>query len=343
MARYREYLHGQVRELLTTYGEISYLFYDFSYPKDSHPQVFNNKGHEDWGSAELLAMTRELQPGIVVNDRLDVPGDLVTPEQYQPAEPMRLNGELVAWEACQTINGSWGYYRDNTLFKTPEMLVRMLVDGVAKGGNLLFNVGPTGRGTIDPVSAQTLAGVGEWMRLHEPLHLRRRSERLCSSGRLSLHPTWRPALPPPVQLAVRARASARARRQGGLRPAAQRCFRDRVRHHRSRHSCHQHHDGWTAGGHAHLDAPGPAARRRRAGGRAVPHRMSTRSMPDRLGRLGLGAASLGNLFREISDEQARAVVDAAWVGGVRYFDTAPHYGLGLSERRLGAALRDRPR
>ena len=167
MARYREYLHGQVRELLTSYGEISYLFYDFSYPKDSHPQIFNNKGHEDWGSAELLAMTRELQPGIVVNDRLDLPGDLVTPEQYQPAEPMRLHGELVAWEACQTINGSWGYFRDNTLFKTPEMLVRMLVDGIAKGGNLLFNVGPTGRGTIDPVSAQTLAGVGEWMRLHD--------------------------------------------------------------------------------------------------------------------------------------------------------------------------------
>jgi len=71
--------------------------------------------------------------------------------------------------------------------------------------------------------------------------------------------------------------------------------------------------------------------------------MSTRPIPDRLGRLGLGAASLGNLFHEISDEQARAVVDAAWVGGVRYFDTAPHYGLGLSERRLGAALRDRPR
>ena len=71
--------------------------------------------------------------------------------------------------------------------------------------------------------------------------------------------------------------------------------------------------------------------------------MSTRPIPDRLGRLGLGTASLGNLFHEISDEQARAVVDAAWVGGVRYFDTAPHYGLGLSERRLGAALRDRPR
>ncbi len=166
MARYRDYLHSQVRELLTGYGEISYLFYDFSYPEHQQPQIFNNKGAADWGSRELMALTRELQPGIVINDRLDIPGDLVTPEQYQPSEPMRRDGELVAWEACQTINGSWGYFRDNTLFKTPEMLVRMLVDGVSKGGNLLFNIGPTGRGNFDPVSAEILVGLGDWTTLH---------------------------------------------------------------------------------------------------------------------------------------------------------------------------------
>ena len=58
--------------------------------------------------------------------------------------------------------------------------------------------------------------------------------------------------------------------------------------------------------------------------------------------LGFGGASLGNLYIETSDADARASVDAAWDGGVRYFDTAPHYGLGLSERRLGAALAGRP-
>ncbi|WP_191283915.1 aldo/keto reductase [Pseudolysinimonas yzui] len=62
-----------------------------------------------------------------------------------------------------------------------------------------------------------------------------------------------------------------------------------------------------------------------------------------LTELGLGASSFGNLFRETTDEATHAAVDVAWNGGVRYFDTAPHYGLGLSERRLGAALRDRPR
>ncbi|HWG27120.1 aldo/keto reductase [Actinospica sp.] len=63
----------------------------------------------------------------------------------------------------------------------------------------------------------------------------------------------------------------------------------------------------------------------------------------KLSRLGFGAAPIGNLFSAVDDEAARAAVDAAWESGVRYFDTAPHYGLGLSERRLGTALRDRPR
>jgi D-threo-aldose 1-dehydrogenase len=63
----------------------------------------------------------------------------------------------------------------------------------------------------------------------------------------------------------------------------------------------------------------------------------------RVTELSLGAAPLGNLFTALSDEQARRTVDAAWDCGVRYFDTAPHYGLGLSERRLGSALRERPR
>ncbi|WP_427924256.1 aldo/keto reductase [Streptomyces sp. cg40] len=62
-----------------------------------------------------------------------------------------------------------------------------------------------------------------------------------------------------------------------------------------------------------------------------------------VGGLGLGAAPLGNLFTEVDDEQAYQAVNTAWQQGIRYFDTAPHYGIGLSERRLGSALRDRPR
>ncbi|PNV31477.1 aldo/keto reductase [Streptomyces sp. DH-12] len=73
-------------------------------------------------------------------------------------------------------------------------------------------------------------------------------------------------------------------------------------------------------------------RHRRLGNRAV-----------RISTLAFGAAGIGNLFTPVTDEEAARAVDAAWEAGVRYFDTAPHYGLGLSERRLGAALRARPR
>lgn len=73
--------------------------------------------------------------------------------------------------------------------------------------------------------------------------------------------------------------------------------------------------------------------------------MRTRATPrgPELTQLGLGAAQLGNLYRVTTDDEVTATVDAAWDGGIRTFDTAPHYGVGLSERRLGAELRRRPR
>jgi alpha-L-fucosidase len=166
IAGYRAYLHGQVRELLTGYGDIDYLFFDFSYDDPAHRHVWGPKGAQDWASEDLLALVRELQPGVLVNDRLGIPGDFVTPEQYQPAAPMTVDGKPVAWEACQTLNGSWGYDRDNIDFKAPDTLVRMLVDSVAKDGNLLLNVGPTSRGEIDTPAQERLEEIGAWMRGH---------------------------------------------------------------------------------------------------------------------------------------------------------------------------------
>ncbi|WP_328864211.1 alpha-L-fucosidase [Streptomyces sp. NBC_00341] len=153
MNAYRDYLHGQVRELLTGYGQIDLLFFDFTYP---------SKTSADWGAQELMSTVRALQPGILVNDRLGIPGDYVTPEQYQPERPLERNGVPVRWEACHTLNGSWGYDRDNHDYKDPALLVRMLVQSVACGGNLLLNVGPTGRGALDPRARETLAAIGSW-------------------------------------------------------------------------------------------------------------------------------------------------------------------------------------
>ncbi|QYA92746.1 alpha-L-fucosidase [Streptomyces anulatus] len=162
---YQRHLHGQVRELLTDYGRIDYLFFDFSYA--GRGEWWGGKGPDDWDSPRLLDMVRELQPHILVNDRAGLPGDFVTPEQYQPSAPMTSGGRPVLWEACQTLNGSWGYDRDNLDRKSPDLLVRMLVDGVSKGGNLLLNVGPTGRGHLDPRDTAALGEVGRWMDLHE--------------------------------------------------------------------------------------------------------------------------------------------------------------------------------
>jgi alpha-L-fucosidase len=181
IARYREYLHGQTRELLTRFGRVDVMWFDFSYSD----RVWGGKGREDWGSEELIAMVRELQPGIIVNDRLEIGGDLKTPEQYQPRSWPEVEGERALWEACQTLNGSWGYDRDNLDWKPVDMLVRMLVDTVSKGGNLLLNVGPNARGELEPRALQRLRGVGEWMQLHE------RSVRGCTASNLTPPPDCR--------------------------------------------------------------------------------------------------------------------------------------------------------
>ena len=162
--KYADYLHAQVRELLTRFGTVDVLWFDFSYP-DRGPE---GKGRDDWRSEELYKMVRELMPNVVLDDRLDLESgwDIKTPEQYQPRSWFTVNGEPVVWEACQTFSGSWGYHRDEASWKSPEMLVQMLADSVSKGGNLLLNVGPTGRGELDQRALNRLQAMGEWMYRH---------------------------------------------------------------------------------------------------------------------------------------------------------------------------------
>lgn len=163
--KYAEYLHGQTRELLTRFGKIDVIWFDFSYSQRDLGWS-KGKGKDDWQSERLLAMVHELQPEILVNDRLEMGADFRTPEQYQPIGRMMVDGKPVMWEACQTLNGSWGYHRDNLDWKSSEMLIKMLVDTVSKDGNLLLNVGPTARGEFDAKALERLAEIGAWMRLH---------------------------------------------------------------------------------------------------------------------------------------------------------------------------------
>jgi alpha-L-fucosidase len=165
MSRYREYMKNQVRELLTNYGEISIIWFDFSFPGK------NGKGRTDWDSENLLKLARSLQPGIIVDDRLDlrdVEGgfDFTTPEQVKVTEWPQVNGKRVPWETCQTFSGSWGYYRDETTWKSPAQLIELLIESVSKGGNLLLNVGPTARGSFDNRAQERLEAMGEWMKFN---------------------------------------------------------------------------------------------------------------------------------------------------------------------------------
>jgi alpha-L-fucosidase len=170
MKRYAAYMRDQVRELLTGFGQIDIMWFDFSYPH-SNPAYphHKGKGRKDWESEKLYALVRELQPNIILDDRMDLPTgwDIKTPEQYQPHEWVRHNGKHVVWEACQTLSGSWGYHRDETTWKSEHQLIAMLVDTVSKGGNLLMNVGPTARGELDHRAINALAQYGEWMKRHE--------------------------------------------------------------------------------------------------------------------------------------------------------------------------------
>lgn len=165
MEVYVQYLHDQVRELLTDYGKIDYMWFDFSYP-DRDWGWSKGKGALDWKSEELEKLVLDLQPQIILNNRLNLNRGVYTPEQYQPKEALTYNGEEIIWEACQTLNGSWGYHRDQRHWKSSEMIIKMLVDTVSKNGNLLLNVGPTGRGEFEQQAVDILSDLNGWMHYH---------------------------------------------------------------------------------------------------------------------------------------------------------------------------------
>ncbi len=160
-SKYRAYLHNQIKELLTNYGKIDILWLDFSYPGK------RGKGRDDWGSLELLKMIRQLQPGIIVDNRLDLDdykdgADFATPEQVKPSELKSDYGGM-PFETCQTFSGSWGYHRDENTWKTNHEILTLLITSVSKSGNLILNVGPTARGVFDYRAQKALSAIGDWM------------------------------------------------------------------------------------------------------------------------------------------------------------------------------------
>jgi alpha-L-fucosidase len=147
-ARFSEFMFAQVRELLTNYGPIDVMWFDGGWERST----------TQWRSDELEAMIRELQPGIMINDRLPGVGDFSTPEQFVPPKPLAR-----AWETCLTINESWGYNPGDTEFKSARRLIHMLCETAGKGGNLLLNVSPMGDGRLMPELVERLDVIEAWM------------------------------------------------------------------------------------------------------------------------------------------------------------------------------------
>lgn len=169
---YLTYMHHQVRELLTNYGKIDLLWFDFSY--EGHMGV-------DWKGVELVAMVRSLQPDIIINGRLEAngetygsvmtdepnlfSGDFACPEMIIPPYGLRTpSGREIPWEACFTMNNNWGYAPLDHHYKTPEQLIKKLVECTSKNGNMIVNISPTAKGNIPKKQVEILKRVGEWMK-----------------------------------------------------------------------------------------------------------------------------------------------------------------------------------
>ena len=172
--RYLAYMHGQVKELCTRYGRLDVLWFDFSY---------DQLRGEAWRANELADMVRTLQPGILLNNRLEVSGegfgslaqgepapchgDFVSPERMVPPEGLfDPQGRPLYWETCTTMNHSWGYCAGDLWYKPAPLLLKKLVECVSKGGNFLLNVGPDGNGRIPRQAMDTLKYLGQWMQIN---------------------------------------------------------------------------------------------------------------------------------------------------------------------------------
>ena len=172
-AELRDYVHAQVKELMTDYGNLSVLWYDGGWPHTA----------DDWQSRDLNAWVRAKHPDILINNRSQIPEDLDTPEQHVTAsEPGRL------WESCMTINETWGYSTIDREWKTARQLIHHLVTAASGGGNYLLNVGPDPDGRIPFEAVSGLRDVGTWMRdnhesIYESEYMNPGSMSVSSTGR----------------------------------------------------------------------------------------------------------------------------------------------------------------
>jgi len=148
---FRADLFREVEHLLSAYGQIDVLWFDGGWERSP----------DEWQAKELEARIRELQPGIIINDRLPGVGDVITPEQAVPRPPP--DGP---WETCLTMGDSWGPVEADTVRKSTRAVLATLLDVAAAGGNLLLNISPDGDGVVPAWQEDRLRGLTAWMDGH---------------------------------------------------------------------------------------------------------------------------------------------------------------------------------
>ena len=166
--RFQDFTFNQVQELVTDYGPLDILWFDGGWVRPDSC-IDRKKSWEadipfgqDVDMPGIAAMARQKTPDIIIVNR-DVPGpyqDYLTPEQQVPEKPLPYR-----WETCMTMGGSWSYAPGDQ-YKSTNQLVHLLVDIVAKGGNLLLNIGPSPEGELPPSSLARLADLGDWMSIN---------------------------------------------------------------------------------------------------------------------------------------------------------------------------------
>jgi alpha-L-fucosidase len=169
---YLSYMELQLRELLTRYGDVVLIWFD---------GLYNQRKFDGYRMRRAIL---DMQPGTLINNRIGIPGDFETPEQFLPAgipikgKTLDFNHkdtgttanyipspqEFRLWETCMTINHTWAYNKNDRDFKSSKDLIGTLVEVASRGGNFLLNVGPGPDGTIQPEFAERLQAIGKWMK-----------------------------------------------------------------------------------------------------------------------------------------------------------------------------------
>lgn len=172
---YLNYMQLQLTELLTRYGDVKVIWFD----------GLNHQ--EKYDGQRFLDLIHKLQPATLVNDRIGLTADYVTPEQFIPkaipTKDVRMRGadasiqkefrngvpppsNFQLWETCMTINQTWAYNAHDRDFKSAQDLIRGLVEVTSRGGNFLLNIGPQPDGIVQPEFQERLRAIGDWITIN---------------------------------------------------------------------------------------------------------------------------------------------------------------------------------